>query len=131
MTDLTPAAIAEGERLLSAEIAAFNALIQAENAANMKTDDPLYIAYTDARDAYRSWCDGNIRRLLTAARDAARYREALEKIEAALEDERLLTGVNQDAIRWLVKKSGLDFEQAVPNECRPTIRAALAQGPKP
>lgn len=59
-SDLTPAQIAEGERLRD---------------AIRGSTDPQYDQW-----AFESWIVANGASLLTAARDAARYREALEKI---------------------------------------------------
>jgi len=67
MTDLTPAVIAEGERLRD---------------AIRGSTDPQYDQW-----AFESWIVANGASLLTAARDAARYREALELIWPFFEGE--------------------------------------------
>ena len=90
MTDLTPAALAEGERPTCKQS------LQVQTYADFLTEAARYFSRrpTDGEDsafwANHSNADTCLRirdALLTAARDAARYREALELIWPFFEGE--------------------------------------------
>lgn len=94
MTDLTPAAIAEGERPGTPDLVPFgwapgNYMFRcanctdAQNEAGMKFRGGRFAA----KGAYRCREHALDAALLTAARDAARYREALELIWPFFEGE--------------------------------------------
>ena len=78
MTDLTPAVIAEGERRAKAREDAW---------VRFLNDDSDESTYTQACDAFGTWAAENFAALITAARAAARYREALELIWPFFEGE--------------------------------------------